>query len=66
MAETLAMCPYCGTLFTYAQCHAAAIPGMIPTHDWPPHAHAVCPGSLQGPRNPETDRRPLWKDGGVS
>lgn len=53
------MCPHCGLLFGYADLRDRLIPG-----------HAVrgyktgmyCPGSNQNPRNPETDRRPLWKE----
>jgi hypothetical protein len=49
------MCPHCGQVF------ASSAP-LIPTHDWPKPCRQVCPGSGQIPRNPETDRRPLWKD----
>lgn len=41
------MCPHCGWLFDAT--------GLVPDHDVP-----QCPGSHQNPRNPETDRRPLW------
>lgn len=46
------MCPHCGKLFDWAS--------KVPTHDYPPPCRSVCPGSGQLPRNPETDRRPLW------
>lgn len=50
---SLYMCPHCGQLFT-EHCE------QIPTHDYPPLCRSVCPGSGQHPRNPSSDRRPLW------
>lgn len=47
------MCPHCGELFPDAA-------ELIPTHDYPKPCRSVCPGSRQHPRNPESDRRPLW------
>lgn len=46
------MCPHCGQLFRSSS--------LIPIHDEAPPARAVCPGSGQNPRNPLSDRRPLW------
>ena len=62
--EPMAMCPHCGRTWFYAAIHHAEIPGMIPNHAYPatPVGGRLCPGSGQGPRNPESDRRPLWKD----
>ncbi len=56
------MCPHCGVCFSHAECAAADIPGMIPFHDSPStlFEYRQCPGSLQGPRNAEADRRQLW------
>lgn len=48
-------CPHCGKIFEN-------LAGLIPTHDFPPPCRAVCPGSGQTPRNPDSDNRPLWKD----
>lgn len=45
----MVMCPYCGDLFR-------ARTGLIPEHG----VGANCLGSLQIPRNPESDGRPLW------
>lgn len=58
------MCPHCGRLFTYAECGRADIAGKIPDHafPWTPVGGRLCPGSGQQPRNPESDRRPLWKE----
>lgn len=53
------MCPHCGQLFAY---ESLLYNALIPTHDEVPPLRAVCPGSGQAPRNPNTDRRPLWKD----
>lgn len=54
MADTdTEMCPHCGAL--------VAVPdGLTATHDDPAPTRAVCPGSRQNPRNPQSDRRPLW------
>ncbi len=59
-----AMCPHCGRRFSYAECWESGIFGTILEHAYPatPVGGRLCPGSLQGPRNPESDRRPLWKD----
>lgn len=46
------MCPHCGWRYTMGQFDAAD--GLVPDH------HAACPGSKQHPRNPDSDRRPLW------
>lgn len=52
------MCPHCG--WTYQPDGDGW--SLVPTHDFPKPARAVCPGSQQTPRNAQTDRRPLWKD----
>lgn len=65
---SLYMCPHCGWKYD-----PGAVPreggisayDLVPTHDWPQPCRQVCPGSRQTPRNAESDRRPLWKDGGV-
>jgi len=53
---TPSMCPHCGKLF------ARAGLALIPIHA--DHGNGdrprECPGSGQLPRNPESDRRPLW------
>jgi hypothetical protein len=51
------MCPHCGKVFDPVKGD-----GSIPSHSWPEPLRQVCPGSGQHPRNPLTDRRPLWKD----
>lgn len=45
------MCPHCGWMFVEDR--------VVPAHRW---KLRTCPGSGQVPRNPESDRRPLWKD----
>lgn len=50
------MCPHCGKTF------ARLRRSLIPAHDFPVPCRAACPGSQQHPRNPDTDKRPLWKD----
>ena len=52
------MCPHCGWKFPASRAQG----GLVPTHDYPPPCRSVCPGSKQAPRNPLSDRRPLWKD----
>jgi hypothetical protein len=54
------MCPHCGDIF------ARLRDGLIPIHDFPRPGAGACPGSQQTPRNPYSDRRPLWKNGGVA
>lgn len=77
--NTVLICNVCGALFPQS---AAVAGRLIPEHmivscnprDFPAAAlecgavscEFACPGSEQNPRNSETDRRPLWKDGGVS
>lgn len=69
------MCPFCGRQYSARACKP-----LIPTHVFVTsglrHMSAAalesgaaeeemeCPGSGQTPRNAESDRRPLWKDGG--
>jgi hypothetical protein len=49
------MCPHCGWRFDSDRLSG----GLVPGHDF---SGWSCPGSGQTPRNPESDRRPLWKD----
>lgn len=67
------MCPHCGE--TFDGCSSALIPVHVmklsPGQDVVFRKTAIqyrinCPGSGQIPRNPESDKRPLWKDGEVS
>lgn len=48
------MCPHCGEIFSRTQ------RTLIPTHG--KLGERVCPGSGQIPRNPDSDKRLLWKD----
>lgn len=60
MTEPRWKCPHCGRLFTIL------IGRLIPIHELPDTLTNIrCPGSQQTPRNTDSDRRPLWKDGGV-
>jgi rubredoxin len=65
---SLLMCPHCGWQYdpaTEKDRRDATSPSpfeLVPTHDWPPPFRAVCPGTHQHPRNPDSDRRPLRKD----
>lgn len=54
------MCPHCGKRFSIDRLDVY----RIPDHAYPrsPVGGLLCPGSGQAGRNPETDRRPLWKD----
>jgi hypothetical protein len=61
-ASQRCICPHCGEIFEFAALRNGA---LIPTHEFPRPCRAVCPGSGQVPRNPDSDKRPLWKDGGV-
>lgn len=59
------MCPHCG--WQYDPNDERYPPDtapheLVPYHDDYPPLRSCCPGSKQHPRNPETDRRPLWKD----
>jgi hypothetical protein len=55
---TQAMCPHCGACWPYAELvNALPIHNRIPVHY---HDRRECPGTGQHPRNPESDRRPLW------
>jgi DnaJ-class molecular chaperone len=49
------MCPWCGWQFEDRRGH------LVPEHGCDGHA-VQCPGVGQNPRNPLSDRRPLWKD----
>ncbi len=59
----LSMCPHCGQLWSARAVHKHG--HLIPEHNFPLKGTDKCPGSGQVPRNPESDMRPLWKDGGV-
>lgn len=58
------MCPHCGFRYDpngvpwHLHC---SVERLVPEHflDGGP---GRCPGSWQNPRNPESDRRPLWRD----
>ena len=69
------MCPHCGERFAKLYRH------LIPKHilrdrdtsrmpiadlDVIDMVWTLCPGSGQNPRNAESDKRRLWKDGGES
>jgi DNA-directed RNA polymerase subunit M/transcription elongation factor TFIIS len=56
--KTQYMCPHCGMIFENLT------GSLIPIHKWERgHNDCIrCPGSEQAPRNPLSDRRPLWKD----
>ena len=70
------MCPHCG--WQYDPAAFVGKPGvprspyaLVPPHDMVGRTNddpdpGTCMGEEQHPRNPETDRRPLWKDGGVT
>jgi hypothetical protein len=64
--ETPLMCPYCGLTYLRSEIpwHLRSVNNLVPEH-FHPSPPDRCPGSWQNPRNAETDRRPLWKDGGV-
>jgi len=47
------MCPHCGWIYPSSRSDN----GMVPRHT---EDGAICPGSEQTPRNPGSDRRPLW------
>jgi hypothetical protein len=57
---TLMMCPHCG--FKYDPSINGEGYQLVPNH-W--YKGEDCPGQDQHPRNAESDKRPLWKDGGV-
>lgn len=56
---TLLVCPHCGWEFERTRRH---LNRLVPDHYWPAPFDALCPGSQQNPRNPDSDKRPLWKD----
>ena len=60
------MCPYCGWKYDPQSFSEPGDDGrpfaLVPTHAAMSPAEITCPGSEQHPRNPESDRRPLWKD----
>ncbi len=63
------MCPHCGWRFDALLAHDNPFgSGLVPKHDLMTaqgeriKSAGECPGSNQAPRNPESDRRPLWKD----
>lgn len=62
------MCPWCG--WRYNPAEFIGKPGvkynpheLVPPH---PPTGEPCMGVEQHPRNAESDKRPLWKDGGVA
>lgn len=58
-------CPHCGWEYDPNQYPAVLLPcELVPHHAYPSPDGTWCPGTEQHPRNAETDRRPLWKDGG--
>jgi len=75
MASEL-MCPHCGWKYDPQWFSEPGDDGrpfaLVPTHaamsvaeinrDFSKAVFGPCPGSEQHPRNPESDRRPLWKD----
>lgn len=68
MASEL-MCPHCGWCYDPQKYAKPGDDGrsfaLVPGHDFGKGDGVYpfsCPGSEQCPRNPETDRRPLWKD----
>lgn len=56
---TTYMCPHCGREYSPRACRGQ----LIPNHTWG-KMRAICPGSMQTPRNAQTDRRPLWSEQG--
>lgn len=57
--EIKRMCPHCGWVFAAQRAWNGC--GLVPPHHYPDEK-TYCPGSEQAPRNPESDRRVLWKD----
>ncbi len=62
-------CPHCGWRYTPQQ-HGKNTLGVSAFEHVPDHLDGgtvfrKCDGSGQRPRNAESDRRPLWKEGGV-
>ena len=53
------MCPHCG--WQYAVLYDINT-RLVPDHKLDPLLLGDCPGSGQNPRNPDSDRRPLWRD----
>jgi rubredoxin len=58
MRQLQYMCPHCGWIYDAAK----ETDSLVPGHHYPEESDKVCPGSRQVPRNPHSDRRPLWKD----
>lgn len=60
------MCPHCGMIYDRNEVpwHLRSVEGLVPEH-FLKDTTERCPGSWQAPRNPESDRRPLWSEGGV-
>lgn len=54
------MCPHCGWRFDALLAHSNN--SLVPAHEYPLGSRQSCQGSNQTPRNPDSDRRPLWKD----
>lgn len=60
------MCPHCGWRYRWRdhETDPWGFVGLVPIHGSPLPNAEPCPGTGQAPRNPESDRRRLWKDGG--
>lgn len=57
-------CPHCG--WTYDPSKHEDGFSFVPDHLADSYDRLMsCEGALEHPRNAESDRRPLWKDGGV-
>jgi len=52
----LYQCPHCGWIYKRLGTENL---NLVPPHKY---GAALCPGSEQAARNPESDRRLLWKD----
>lgn len=67
--KSLLSCPHCGWKYDPAEFTQPGDDGrpyvLVPGHILSVPRLMDCPGTEQHPRNPEADRRPLWKDGGV-
>ena len=57
MRQIMMMCPHCGWKYDTEK-HEDGM-DLVPTHVHD-YSDDNCPGSKQSPRNPSSDRRPLW------
>lgn len=65
---SMLMCPHCGWEYNplLVRYRRSSPHELVPMHRFPRgRGQPECPGFRQHPRNPESDRRPLWKYGGV-